>query len=98
MDPNDQNLFVIASIEDANLTAFGHPLGGSPEKVMVQLSGRRLFETKDLTARGIEATKHCTDCAIFARRIHRLKHQKQRLTIFCEEDLLQGIDSGYFSL
>src|SRR5579864_3419975 len=49
MYPNDEDFFIIRTVEDANFSALRQPACCPPEEIMVQFFGRRLFETGYLT-------------------------------------------------
>jgi hypothetical protein len=90
MDPNDQHVFVIGTIEDTDPTAFGKATGSTPQEVVVQFFGAWLLEAEYLTPFGIDAGHHVPNSAVFARAVHTLKNQKQSVTVRRVMKLLQG--------
>src|SRR5204862_8177943 len=77
VNADDQNLFVMRAVEDANLAAFGQRLLTSPKEIVIELFGRRLFERHDMTALRINSAHHVLDGAVLAGRIHRLEDYQQ---------------------
>ena len=89
MDPNDEHLFIIGAIEDADPSAFRKATRGAPEKIMLQLFSARLFEAEYLAALRVYPGHDVPDGAILAGRIHPLKDQQQRIAVRCVVKLLQ---------
>src|SRR4051812_33041273 len=54
MNLDDEDLFVIRAVEDADAAALGQRFGAPPEKVMVELFRRRMLERIDLNALWID--------------------------------------------
>jgi hypothetical protein len=77
MHTNDQDFLIVRAIEDANPPAFGKPARGTPEKVMLQFFGARLFETENLAAFRIDPGHDVADGAILAGSVQGLKNQQQ---------------------
>jgi hypothetical protein len=78
---HNQHLFVIGSVEDADPAAFRQTLRATPQKIMLQFRGTRVFEAERLTALGIDAGHDVPDGTVLACCIHGLKNQQQRITI-----------------
>ena len=76
VDASDEHLFVIGAIEDADLSARGQIAYGAPQEVMIQFLPCWLFETVNFTTLRINPGHHMFDGAVFSRRVHRLKDQK----------------------
>jgi len=81
MHPNNQHLFVVGTIEYADVTALGKPACRAPEKIMFQFVGARLFEAEDLAALRIDPGHNVPDGAVLAAGIHPLKNQQQRIAV-----------------
>src|ERR1039457_1411674 len=90
MHPHNQHLFVIGTIEDADLPAFRKPAGGAPENIVFQLSGAGLFETENLAALRIDPAHDVPNGAVLAGGVHPLKDQEQRIAAGRVVKLLQG--------
>ena len=54
MHADYEDLFVIATVEDTDVSAVGEGLDAAPEIVMVEVLGGWLFERDDLAAGGEE--------------------------------------------
>ena len=81
MHPNDQHFLVIGAIEDTDPSAFGKATGRTPEKIVLQLFGARLFETEYLAALRIHPRHDVPNGAVLTGGVHPLKNQQQRITI-----------------
>jgi len=57
---------------------------------MFQFFGARLFETEHFAAFGIDSRHDVPDSAVFAGRVHSLKHQQQCIAVGRVVKLLQG--------
>ena len=88
MHADDQHLFVIGSVEDADPPALGEIARGAPEKIVFQFGGAGMFETEHLATLGVDPGHHMPDGAVFSRRIHRLKDQQNGMAICGVEKLL----------
>src|ERR1041384_8792082 len=55
VDTHDEGFFVVTTIEDADASALRQALCATPQKIVVQLFGRRGFERRDLAALWIHA-------------------------------------------
>ena len=73
---DDQNFFVIGTIEYANPSAFGKATGRSPEEVVFQLFGAWLFKAKNLAALRIDTRHDVPDGTVFAGSVHCLKNDQ----------------------
>ncbi len=81
MDPDDQDLFIIGSVENADPTALRQVAGRSPEKIMLRFGGAGMLEAEDLATLGIHPGHHVLDGSVLSRRVHRLKDQKDGVTV-----------------
>src|SRR5664280_2425780 len=89
MHSNDQYFLVVRTIEDTDPSAFGKAAGRTPEKIMLQLFGARLFEAENLAALRIDPGHDVPDGAVLAGSVYPLKNQQQRIAIGCVVKLLQ---------
>src|SRR5262249_12036145 len=55
VNPNDQNLFVIRTVEDTDAAALGQAQCGAPEEVMFQFFGAGMLKAEDLAALRVHA-------------------------------------------
>jgi len=94
MDADDQNLFIIGSIENADPTALRQIASRSPEKIMLRFGGAGMFEAEDLATLGVHAGHHVADGSVLSRRVHRLKNQQDGVTVGRIEKLLERAQSG----
>src|ERR1700722_5826472 len=90
MHPDHEHLFVIRTIEDTDPPTLGKVASRTPEKVMLQFLGARLFEAEDLASLRIDARHHVADSAVLAGTVHPLKNQQQSITVRGVMKLLQG--------
>ena len=73
---NDQHLFVVGPVEDADAAALRERARRAPEKVVVQLGGAGMLEAEDLAALWIDARHDVPDRAVFTGGVHRLENQQ----------------------
>src|SRR6202044_1550498 len=85
---DDQDLLVIGAVENSDLAAFRKIAGGAPEKVVLQFGGAGMFVAEHLAALGVDAGHDVPYCAVFSRRVHRLKDQQDCIAIGRVEKLL----------
>ena len=78
MHPDNQNLLVIRTIEDADAPALRKFSRGVPEEIVVQIFGTGMFEADHLTALRIDAGHDVLNHAVLACRVHCLEDQQQR--------------------
>ena len=81
MDAKNQYVLVVRTVEDANPPAFGQTTRRTPEKVMFDFLGARLFETVNLAALGIHPGHNMADGPVFAGGVHSLENQQQRVAV-----------------
>jgi hypothetical protein len=60
-----------------------------PQEVVRQLFGRRLLESRDLTALRVHGAQDVIDRAVLAARIHSLKADEERRATIGVEQLLE---------
>jgi len=78
---NNEHLFVIGTVEDADPAAFGKAASGAPEKIMFKLLGAWLLEAEDLAAFRIDPGHDVAYGSVFSGSIHALEYQEQRLAM-----------------
>ena len=94
MDADDQDLFIIGSVENADPTALRQIAGRSPEKIVFQFGGAGMLEAEDLATLRIHPGHHVPDRSVLSRRVHRLKDQQDGVTIGRIVKLLERAQSG----
>ena len=92
MDTSNENLFVIAPVENADSAPFGQQANRTPKEIVVQLVRGRLFEGNDLAASRIHSAHDGTDRAILTRGIHSLEDEQHGLPIVRIKNLLQLVE------
>ena len=88
MHPNHQHFLVIRAVEDADPAALGKAARRAPEEIVIELFRAGLFETENLATLWIDARHDVTNGAIFARAVHALEDQQQRIAMRCVVKLL----------
>ena len=81
MYPYDEDFLIMAAIENANTSALRQSKTRAPQEVMVEFEIGGPFETVDLATGWIDTLHDGTNRAVFARRIHRLKHEQDGVPI-----------------
>jgi hypothetical protein len=81
MNADDQHLFVVRTVEDADAAARRQRLRRAPQVIVIQLLGRGLLERVDVRPLRVDAGHHVFDDVILAGAIHTLKDQQQRVSI-----------------
>ena len=89
MDPDDQHLFVVRAVENADAAALGQAFHVAPQIVVVQFFRGGSLEGINLAALRIHAGHHVLDDAVFSGRIHGLKNQQQAPAVLGVELVLQ---------
>src|SRR5262249_1781419 len=77
MYTHDERFLVIAAIENAEVPLVGQALHAAPEKIVVEVFGRRRLEGKNLAALRVHARQDVLDSAILSGGVHGLKNQQQ---------------------
>src|SRR5215469_10181885 len=77
MDPNDQHLFVIRPVENADLSSLRHNLMGPPKIIVVQFLVTRRLEGMYVASLRIHAGHDVFNGGVFAGRVHTLKNEEQ---------------------
>ena len=88
MNADNQHLFVIRSVEDADLPSLRKPARRAPQKVVLEFVRARLSEARNLAALGIDAGHDVPDRPILPGRVHPLKRQQQRIAVRCVQQAL----------
>src|SRR5215510_12525285 len=94
MHPYDECLLVVATVEDADATAFRQMSKATPKIIMVQLLGAWRLEGKYLTTLRVDARHNVLDRAILSSGVHRLKDQQHRPTVLRVEHVLKLREYG----
>src|SRR5689334_10409229 len=89
MHAHYQDLFVIGTIENSDVTALRQAFGCTPHEVMAQVVRRRSFEGKDLAALRIHSGHNVLDHTIFAGRVHGLKNHQHRPAVLSVKLVLE---------
>ena len=98
MNANDKDFLVIGTIENADAPAFGKAARGSPEEIMLQLLGARLFEAEDLAPLRIDSGHDVTDGSVLAGGVDSLKNQEKGLAVGRVMEVLQATQLGDMGL
>src|SRR5262249_5591645 len=69
---HDQNIFIVAAVEDCDLSLSRGVAVNAPEKVMVKFFRRWRFKTSNPNSLGIDARKYMADSAVLAAGVHGL--------------------------
>ena len=93
MHANNEHLFIVGTIENADPPAFRQTAGRAPKKIVLQFLSTGLLETENLTALRIDSGHDVSDDAIFARSVHPLKNQQHRIAVGCVVNALQRAQS-----
>src|SRR6476661_5929756 len=89
MHPDDQHFFVVAAIENANVSAIWQTLHAAPQIIVVEIVTRRRFERIDLATLWIHAGHDMLDRSIFSGGVHSLEDQEYGPFVLCIELTLQ---------
>ena len=95
VDPDHEDLLVVAAVEDADAAPLGQAAGGAPQEIVIQLLARRLLEVEHLAARRIDAGKQGVDRAVLAGGVHGLEDQQQRMAVLRVEQPLLAADVAH---
>jgi hypothetical protein len=88
MHSERDDLLVMRAIEDADACPLWESLRDPPEKVVVELLGRRLLERDDLETLRIDTSHDVLDRAVLAGRVHRLEDDEDGVRVSSPEKLL----------
>ena len=94
MDPDDEHVFVVGAVEDADATALRQRLHVAPEEVVIEVLARRLLEREDLAALRVDAGHDVLDGAVLPGGIRRLQHDQHRMRVGRIEPLLRVREIG----
>ena len=89
MDLHHEHFFVVASVEDADVSPLGQPAVHTPQVVVTDVVVGGPLERMDLTTCRIDARHHRLDRSIFAGGVERLKHDQERPAPAGEQPRLQ---------
>src|ERR1035438_148232 len=78
---NNEHLFVIGTVEDADPAAFGKAASCAPEEIMFKLLGAWLLEAEDLAAFRIDPGHNVAYGSVFSGSIHALEYQEHRFAV-----------------
>src|SRR5262249_57599367 len=81
MHPNDEHLFIVRPVEDADLPARRQPLLVAAEEVLVELARRRHLEALDAHTLRVDAAQHMADRPVLAGRVQRPQHAHTPLPV-----------------
>ncbi len=88
MDADDEDLFVIGAIEDADAPPLGQACRRPPQEIVIEIGGAWMLEAEDLAALRVDAGHDVLDHAVLAGRVHRLKDQQQGVPVVRVEQIL----------
>src|SRR5580700_7972041 len=89
VDSNNQNFFVVGTIEDADLAALWGASVRPPQIIVIELFGAWSLEGMNIATLRIHTGHDVFDHAVFASGIHPLNDEQQRPAILRVELLLQ---------
>ena len=89
MHSDDQYLFIIGTVKDADAAALRKPADCAPQKIVLQFVCAGLLETDNLTTRWINTRHYVPNGAIFPRAVHPLENEEQRVTVGRKVEFLQ---------
>ena len=94
MHPDDEHVFVVGAVEDADATALRQALHVAPEERVIEVFARGLLEREDLAALRIDAGEDVLDGAVLPGRIRGLQHDQHRMRVGRIEPLLRVREIG----
>jgi hypothetical protein len=94
MDPDDEDVLVVRSIEDGDLALAGRSLVHAPEEVVSRLDRCGHLERRDHATHRVERAHHVLDRAVLARRIDPLEDDENPLTSLGPDPILETRQSG----
>src|ERR1700676_5044974 len=86
--PNNQNIFVLRTIEDADHAFFGHSLVNTPKEVVGQLFAIRYLKGDHRTSLRTDTRHHMADGSVLAGSIHPLQNNQKRTFFFGIKQIL----------
>ena len=89
VDAHDEDVFVIAAVEDADVAAIGKDLEAAPEIIVIELLGRGSLKGIDLAALWVDAGHDVFDNAVLAGGVHGLEDEEQRPFVVGVEAVLE---------
>src|SRR5262249_52806575 len=88
MNTDDERLFIVAAIEDADASPFRQRCQASPEVVVIEILGRRRLERKYLATLRIDPGHDVLDRAVLPRRVHGLEDEQDGPAVLGIEHVL----------
>src|SRR5262245_21911760 len=89
MHAYDERFLVVATVEDADATAFRQAPDATPHEIVIEILLRWSLEGKYLTTLRIDAGHNVLDRAVFPRGVHRLKDQQHRPAVLRVKHVLK---------
>jgi hypothetical protein len=87
--PEDQHLFVIGTVEDADMAAFGQVAGGAPEEIVLEFRRARVAEAEHPATLRVYPAHDVLDDPVLAGRVHRLEDEQHGVSVVGVEPALQ---------
>ena len=81
MDPSDEDVLVIGTVEDTDPPVFGQAASGPPEEAMLEFFMSGLFKAEDLAALRVDSGHDAADHAVFATGTHASIDDQQRSVV-----------------
>ena len=94
MDPDHENVLVVGTVEDRDLTVGGRVRVNPPQVVVGEFLARWLFEGGDLHTLRIRAIEYMANRSVLTSGVDRLEHDQQSVGSFCVEELLQFLEAS----
>jgi hypothetical protein len=98
MNAQNQNFFVIGSIENPDSPPLRQGASSAPEKIVFEFFRAGLFEAEDLATGGIGSGEDVLDGSILAGGVHTLENKEQRVTVVRIKKALIMIQTFYMFL
>jgi hypothetical protein len=93
---DDEGLFVVTAVEDADMAAVGQHLETTPQVIVIELLGGRRFEGMNVASLGVHAGHDVFDGAVFTGGVHGLEDQQHSPAVLGVEHVLEpgeGLDA-----
>src|SRR5215510_15781474 len=94
MHAHDERLLVVATVEDADATAFRQAPDATPHEIVIEILLRWSLEGKYLTPLRVDSGHHVLDRAVLPRGVHRLKDQQHRPAVLRVKHVLKVREDG----
>jgi hypothetical protein len=89
VDAHDENVFVVAAVEYADVAAIGQDLEATPKVVVIEFLGGRRLEGIDLATLRIDAGHDVFDGTVLAGGVHGLEDEEQGPFVLGIEPVLE---------